>query len=314
MSYLKDTITKYKDGKIDKSQFIEEMHAQHVLLNDYQEHLGSSKLESIELNKNGIYVRTKSGIKMKWDVQDARSIPSEIINFGNYEFNEFKLIMNIIRPEDVVFDIGANIGWYSLNIASAKTKTKIFAFEPIPYTYSFLKENISLSQAKNIKPFNIGFSDTEGQVVFFFDSKLTGATSLRNIYHKKDKLKVKATVQRLDDFVAKKKISRIDFVKIDVEGAELLVLKGGLETLKQLKPILFVEMLRKWSAEFDYHPNDIIEMLADIGYSCYTIKDGKLVDFHRMTDTTIETNFFFADPKKHNDVLKKVTVPRGGNK
>lgn len=57
-------------------------------------------------------------------------------------------------------------------------------------------------------------------------------------------------------------------------------------------------MLRKWSAKFNYHPNDIIQLLAGIGYRCFTAQNDKLVPFSRMDENTTETNFFFL-PHKH---------------
>ncbi len=88
-------------------------------------------------------------------------------------------------------------------------------------------------------------------------------------------------------------MDKLDFIKCDVEGAELLTFQGGLKTITKYKPIVFTEMLRKWSAKFNYHPNEIIELFKDIGYGCYFVVNDKLHEIKMMTDETIETNFFF---------------------
>ena len=112
-------------------------------------------------------------------------------------------------------------------------------------------------------------------------------------------------VERLDDFALSNQKS-VDFIKCDVEGAELLVFKGALETLKKDKPIVFSEMLRKWSAKYDYHPNDIIELFSGFGYRCFTTNGrGKLKAFTQMTQETIETNYFFLHKEKHAKAISK---------
>jgi hypothetical protein len=74
-------------------------------------------------------------------------------------------------------------------------------------------------------------------------------------------------------FVAKNN-AKVDFIKCDVEGAELFVYQGAKATLMQQKPIVFTEMLRKWAAKFDYHPNDIIALFdeLDIAVLSFLIK------------------------------------------
>ena len=91
-----------------------------------------------------------------------------------------------------------------------------------------------------------------------------------------------------------------------MEGAELLVYKGGLQTINAFKPIVFTEMLRKWSAKFGYHPNDIIALFALQGYECF-INNGnhQLSEIKEVTESTANTNFFFLHLEKHASILNK---------
>ena len=114
-------------------------------------------------------------------------------------------------------------------------------------------------------------------------------------------------MQKLDDFVNEKKL-RLDFIKCDVEGAELFVFQGGIRTIEQDKPIIYAELLRKWSAKFNYHPNELINLLRDLGYRCFTAKENKLVEFFNMDDHTIENTFFFIHPQNHEDLIEKYTI------
>jgi len=79
-------------------------------------------------------------------------------------------------------------------------------------------------------------------------------------------------VKTLDDFINKKKI-KIDFIKCDVEGAELFVFLGAKKVLLEHKPIIFCEMLRKWCKKFKYHPNEIILLFYKLGYKCFYINN-----------------------------------------
>ncbi len=110
--------------------------------------------------------------------------------------------------------------------------------------------------------------------------------------------KISCRVKKLDDFVSANNL-KVDFIKCDVEGAELFVFQGGIKTIEVNKPIIFTEMLRKWSMHFNYHPNDIIKLLNDLGYRCFTAKGEYLVEFFKMDENTVETNFFFLHSIKH---------------
>lgn len=65
-------------------------------------------------------------------------------------------------------------------------------------------------------------------------------------------------------------------------------------------------MLRKWSAKFNYHPNEIINLFKKMGYGCYFVDSGELKEIKEMTDKTIETNFFFLHADKHFNIIKEL--------
>ena len=92
--------------------------------------------------------------------------------------------------------------------------------------------------------------------------------------------------------------SKVDFIKCDVEGNELFVIQGGMALISHHKPVLLLELLRKWSARFNYHPNKVINLLGDIGYKAYVVTPDKgLLHIPAITEDTIQTNFFFVHPE-----------------
>jgi len=86
----------------------------------------------------------------------------------------------------------------------------------------------------------------------------------------------------------------------------LLVFKGGLKTLERDKPIIFTELLRIWSAKFGYHPDEVIRLLKEHGYRCFSAKEKDvLMEFFVITERTKEKTFFFLHGEKHKELIKK---------
>ena len=178
-------------------------------------------------------------------------------------------------------------------------------FEPIPVTFNYLKKNISLNNCDGIKAFNHGLSNESGNINFYFYPELSGNASLTNVSDHEDVQVIPCRVKKLDEFALGSNVYP-DFIKCDVEGAEFLVFQGGYETIKKHKPIIFSEMLRKWAAKFNYHPNQIIIFLKDLGYRCFIPHNGQLKEFFEMDENTVETNFFFLHKEKHDSQLQKL--------
>lgn len=298
---------KYKKGLIDKSSYIEEMHQLHARLFEYPEFMYQTGISSIEIQDNQVTMTMRdTGIKIKCGQFDKRVTPIEILNFDSYEKEEMSLISKLLEPHMVCFDVGANIGWYSLKIAKSDYTINVYAFEPIPLTYQQLAENVALNRIPNIKLFNLGLSDRNQDMKFYFDPLLSGNASAKNLAAKPGILEVIAKTERMDDVVARLGLHRVDFVKCDVEGAELLVFQGGMETLKKYQPCVFTEMLRKWSAKFNYHPNEIIQLFSELGYRCFISRGEQLEEFFKMDDNTVETNFFFLHSINHRAKIQSL--------
>lgn len=116
---------------------------------------------------------------------------------------------------------------------------------------------------------------------------------MKNILESDNFKKIIAKFSTLDSFVQQNDIKQLDILKCDVEGAEKFVFEGGMDTLQKYKPIIYCEMLRKWAKKFNYHPNDIIEMLKPLGYQCYEVSAQGFALIESVTDETEATNFIF---------------------
>lgn len=301
-------VDEYEKGIINKKAFIEDMYRIHKNLFQYRDFIRYTDIEKIEVSGEGVIMTDKNyGVKLICIDNDMRSIPLEIINFSNYEKEILYMMKCLIGEFDSIFDIGANIGWYSMNLMRIFPKCNVYSFEPLNKTFKILEKNFDINNLKKDKLFNIGFSEENGESKFYCASGELVSTSLKNIKEVTDVEVINCTIRKLDDFVIETN-SKVDVIKCDVEGAELLVLKGGYETLKRDTPIIFIEMLRKWSEQFNYHPNDIIDMLFEIGYRCFAIENFYLIEIFTVNDETVYTNFIFLHSEKHREKIKSVII------
>ena len=188
-------------------------------------------------------------------------------------------------------------------MAALLSSGRVYSFEPIPDTFAKLTNNVKLNQLSNIDLYNIALSEKKGTLTFYYSPFMSGASSSQNITENSNAVLVECKTSTVDDFVNDNSIPKIDFIKCDVEGAELFVFKGALQTIAQHKPIVFSEMLRKWAAKFGYHPNDIISLFSKEGYSCFVTKDGNLAKLESVNESTEETNFFFLHNEKHSSKI-----------
>ena len=118
-------------------------------------------------------------------------------------------------------------------------------------------------------------------------------------------VEVRCQVTTLDSYLSKYN-EKISFIKCDVEGAELQVFQGAQKILIRDTPVVFTEMLRKWCAKYNYHPNDIIGLFAQLGYQCYAIRDSRIAACAYISDQTIETNFLFLHQVSHATLLAEL--------
>lgn len=293
----------YRSGHLPKPEYISKMAECHSLLGAYSRLIPETDIEKIEITDNQVLVITRSnGLKLIYIENEKRTAPLEILNFDSCERHELEALMAMLRSDHVFFDIGANIGWYSLNVARKFPDIEVHAFEPISQTFQYLTANIRLNGLNCIKTHNFGLSNNEGKSIFYYYPEGSGNASMVNLSERKEIETITCQVIKLDTFAATL-VRPPDVIKCDVEGAEFFVFQGAKKTLEQHRPIVFTELLRKWSAKYNYHPNDVIAMFNGMGYRCFIVSDSHLTEICKVTDETVETNFFFLHSKKHRNLI-----------
>jgi FkbM family methyltransferase len=151
---------------------------------------------------------------------------------GSYEYDKQILFQQLIKPGDVVFDLGAHSGFYSL-LASVLvgTKGKVFSFEPFPDNAKYLEHHLELNGVDNVTLFHAAVSNTTG-FSYFEGRGFTGHLSSSGSF--------KIATVSLDALYEQKKIDLPSLIKLDIEGAEYMALRGAINLLKLSRPIIML--------------------------------------------------------------------------
>ena len=198
-------------------------------------------------------------------------------------------LLKIIKPGDICWDIGANIGFYTCLLASRVRDTgAIVAFEPAVRTCGYLCENVSLNQFTNVIVVNKGLSDrTEQRHLYYTEAGLAeGTASLK--YANRRAASERVTLDTIDNLIRELPVP--DFIKIDVEGYQLEVLRGGEHCLKTHAPLLMAELKDVGETNRAMF-QEIENYVANLGYQLYEIRKYSLRRCEKLSDTT-KRNFF----------------------
>lgn len=288
--------------EISREEFWLQMKDAHLALREHQQLIASGEVSEIRITADELSVVTRDGTRLAWQPEDLRTAPNVLVNTGEYEPLESAALAKAAQGARLICDIGANVGYYSVSWARMLAEGgRVHSFEPVPTTYSRLMRNITLNGLEDrVVANNCGLGDEAATLKMYVPRfSGSGAASLKDLHQEEGSVEVEVPVDTLDGYFAANKLDAFDLAKIDVEGAELMVVRGGANTIRAHKPLLFLELLRKWSKPFGYHPNDLIALLREWGYGCYAFADDALVPFDLMTDETVQTNFFFAHPDRH---------------
>ena len=212
-------------------------------------------------------------------------VTSRIFWRGHYSWDQIKLLKGLLRPEMVFMDIGANCGEFTVLAAKYLTQGQVIAFEPLPRHIARMRRNIELNGFKNVTVVEQGLSDHNGTAPMYLE--IMGAAENENdvfdtmFPHGPDRKQVGTiNLTTLDAYLAAHPVKRLDIVKIDIDGAEMLALSGARETLEKFKPLVFIELCTTTSAAAGYEADDIVTFLLNMNYKLYSINpDSSLKTF-----------------------------------
>ena len=168
-----------------------------------------------------------------------------------------------VRPDFVFIDIGANVGGYTLFVAAlAGPRARVLAIEPQPEIFERLVYNIRQNSFPSVKALNCAVADRDGEITLFVAPRNRGETSMRIVNSEEGGVEIRAPASTLESIVRDEHFDRIDAIKLDVEGAEDLVLEPFLKNAPRAlwpKALLMEFSHGKWAV-------DLPRILAECGY------------------------------------------------
>lgn len=226
----------------------------------------------------------------------SEGISDSVYFLGEYEREITKLLIRIIGEGQVCLDVGASYGWYTtLFYSRCGAGGQVHSFEPSPRMFEKLQINTGLmgNPANVFLNFLALGNEAKDVTLHSFPDLTVGHNSLSTMDQENfESWEVKMIT--LDSYLSENKIDRVDFVKVDIEGAELLFLRGAVSLLKLAKPPIFMmEMALNTSKGFGYLPNDLIEFIrsqADYKFFIINEFDGSLKEIEGFAADDIGAN------------------------
>lgn len=211
-------------------------------------------------------------------LQDDKGISKELEGTGTHEKLCTEFLSSIIKPGMIVYDIGANLGYYVLLETSLVEDGFVYAFEPVPQNFQCLQANIELTQKKNCAALEVAFGNENSLedmklAVFSNSASLMKDDNSSEGYKEwfSGWYKESITVEqwRLDDFRKLYNIPVPDMIRMDVEGYEVEILSGAVDTLKEMSSgsILFVEFHPTVFKDKELTMDNLMLFLESLGFS-----------------------------------------------
>jgi FkbM family methyltransferase len=214
--------------------------------------------------------KTKYGDKF-W-LNKTSYIDKNIRDFSIWEPVSTKIVKNVVKPGDIVLDIGANIGYYTVIMSKiVGEQGKVLAFEPTKHFGEVLKENIKVNNLENVTVYEYGLSDKDtNSNIFIGDNSATihWAENKGNLINNET-----IPLKTLDSMIDSLKIEKINFIKIDVDGHEPFFLKGAWKTISKYKPKILLEIDHAHYLKAGFTAWDFYNEIKDRGFHIYSEKN-----------------------------------------
>ena len=236
--------------------------------------------------------------ELKLKVNLDEWIQQQVYFFGVWDEPGSNFLKKHVKEGDIFIDIGANIGCYTLLAAKlVGQKGKVIAFEPVSNVFERLKYNVELNNAKNIELNCKAVYSGSGTINLFL--ACSDNLGMASVFHHdaENGITEKVETVSMDNYILTTKLNRVDFIKIDVEGAELFVLRGMKMVLETLRPVIIMEISGEVIKCSGIIEDELLTFIKNLNYIPKGIdKEGNAVE---MEKNQAYTNFvFFPDNQR----------------
>lgn len=225
-----------------------------------------------------------------------------------YEFSP--LFEHLIKQSSVFFDVGANIGYFTVLAEKLNDKVKIFSFEPSVGPKHYLNRNVKSNNLKNVKVIEKAVAEINGKLEFFdvinekypwVEYQLSGANSLQNQFGEEKQQHYQVATTTLSAVMVENNLEHLDLIKLDTECTEHHILKSSIETINTYQPIIICEV-------YDVIEDAVQEIINQLpGYAVYNYQNHKLKRINNFkevvsSNSEFDRNFVFCPNSKINQI------------
>jgi len=209
----------------------------------------------------------------------------ELFLHGSYEEFETETVKKIIKKNDIVLDVGANIGYLTLIFAKLVGENgKVYAFEPDPTNFDLLKKNVETNGYKNVILVRKALSDKTGKTKLFLSNKNSGNHMMVDTNENRHSVEIEMITG--DDYF-RDFSNQINFIKMDIEGAEIDALRGMSSLLQKMNDIkIMIEFAPYWLKNFGYDPLELLSLLNQYDFTLSEIDGSRKkiipIDSHEL--------------------------------
>ena len=241
------------------------------------------------LDDAGCVTEKFSGLEVKYRFD---SLPGRCVFLGGeYEESDARFCMDCIRgiENPVIIDAGANAGFHTIRWLQSRSDLRLIAVEANPETAALLRRNIERNGfGPRCQVFDLALGDREGDVEFILSSD-DAFSSLISNDRVPEKRRVKVPMKTLDRLVEEAGIDKLDLIKIDVEGAELMVISGAQSVITQYRPHIFMEINMQNNPSVA--PEETIRSMTALGYEARIVVDGESIPWREHSDRHANYHF-----------------------
>ncbi|MEZ5083785.1 MAG: FkbM family methyltransferase [Bacteroidales bacterium] len=221
-----------------------------------------------------------------------------------FEYNSVVIFVSLIKKSNVFFDIGANLGYYSLLAEKINPALNIFAFEPFSDAVTAFERNIKRNNFKKIQIIPVGLSDKTGEDTLFYrinddfpeGLQLAGNNSMVNFKDNRNK-QIQIKTQTLDSCVGELQIDALDLIKIDTETTEFIILSNGMKTIQTFRPVILCEVLP------GNHEKKLETFFISLSYVFCRVEKGGVILLPKLEVVGDDENDFFFVPVEKIEIM-----------
>ena len=234
---------------------------------------------------------------MRLDITEY--LQAHLYVFGDYELPTIRFLRNILKTDSVCLDVGAQMGYLTLAMAtSASRQTIVHSFEPESNNAERFRENVSLNALTNVTLHQTAVSTVDGTLKLYLSNDRNAGTH-STVYIESnvspDFVEIPSTT--LETFVRQQCLKTVDLIKIDVEGAEIDVINGAIEVLRQHKPVVIMELSDHLQQARGKTCSEFKQFMMSFGYNAYFINEDGTLRSCPLNASHINDNIVFLHPE-----------------